>query len=199
LECYAEIGIWRGDTTEAVAKAIPAGGTIHLFDYTDVIDTVLKRLNKLSKQIRIVPHANTRKLRDSYNWSLMQMLRTSAVPIFDYIYLDGAHCYDTDALAFFLLDKLLKVGGYIELDDYTWTHDVSMTNHCKQMRAAGKADAAHLLEETLHGQFTDTQLKTSHIGEVVDLLVKPMPNYTEIVADRIYRKTDILAPRSMKP
>ena len=41
-----------------------------------------------------------------------------AWPIFDYVFIDGAHTWMLDALAFLLVDRLLRVGGYVDFDDY---------------------------------------------------------------------------------
>lgn len=61
------------------------------------------------------------KFNDSYNWNLIKLFKSSGFqPIFDYCFLDGAHTFAIDALSFFLVDKLLKVGGYVDFDDYGW-------------------------------------------------------------------------------
>jgi hypothetical protein len=38
----------------------------------------------------------------------------------DYVFLDGAHTFAIDALTFFLTDRLLKIGGHFDFDDYSW-------------------------------------------------------------------------------
>ena len=60
-------------------------------------------------------------LMDSYNWSLMQLLAEHGGRCFDYVFLDGAHTWALDALAFLLVDRLLTPGGYVDFDDYGWT------------------------------------------------------------------------------
>jgi hypothetical protein len=39
--------------------------------------------------------------------------------------LDGAHTWDTDGFAFFLVEKVLKPGGWILFDDLRWTYSSS--------------------------------------------------------------------------
>jgi hypothetical protein len=48
-------------------------------------------------------------------------MECNATPIFDYCFLDGAHTFSIDALNFFLCDKLTRIGGFIDFDDYNWT------------------------------------------------------------------------------
>lgn len=69
----------------------------------------------------VIAHGNSRKTMDSYNWSLMKLLQVRREPFFDYVFIDGAHVWAIDALTFFLVDRLLKPGGYIDFDDYDWT------------------------------------------------------------------------------
>ncbi len=61
----------------------------------------------------------------SYIWRLMKMLEEDSSPRFDFCYIDGAHDWFTDALAFFLVDRLLKTGGLIIFDDLDWTYEKS--------------------------------------------------------------------------
>ena len=60
----------------------------------------------------------------SYTWRLMRFLEEDPTPRFDLCYLDGAHRY-VDALAFFLVDRLLRPGGWVIFDDLNWTYATS--------------------------------------------------------------------------
>ena len=53
------------------------------------------------------------------------MLEERPLPRFDFVYLDGAHNWFVDGLAFFLADRLLRPGGWIILDDIDWTYETS--------------------------------------------------------------------------
>jgi predicted O-methyltransferase YrrM len=60
-----------------------------------------------------------------YTWHLKrEMARYLAEP-FDFVFLDGAHTWDTDGFAFFLVEKMLKPGGWILFDDLDWTFSSS--------------------------------------------------------------------------
>lgn len=116
----AEIGVERGATSKEILRWLDGSGVLHLFDYEDRIKLITARLQSLGFS-NFVFHGNSRTTLDSYNWSLMKMLKDGHIPCFDYVYLDGAHTWGVDALAFLLIDRLLKPGGYIDFDDYGWT------------------------------------------------------------------------------
>jgi hypothetical protein len=105
----------------------------------------------------------------------MQMLAASPEPVFDYVFLDGAHTWALDALAFCLIDRLLVDCGYIDFDDYSWTLAGSPS-----MRPEVFPDVRRL--------YSDEQIDTAQVALVVDLLVRRNPGYHEIVADKIFRK-----------
>jgi predicted O-methyltransferase YrrM len=172
--CYAEIGVYKGDTTLRIAELMGGRGQIHLFDFDDRVRGVAARLARAGHG-NVVFHANSRRLLDSYNWSLMQMLAASPEPVFDYVFLDGAHTWALDALAFCLIDRLLVDGGYIDFDDYSWTLAGSPS-----MRPEVFPDVRRL--------YSDEQIESAQVALVVDLLVRRNPGYHEIVADKIFRK-----------
>jgi predicted O-methyltransferase YrrM len=65
----------------------------------------------------------------SYTWFLHDTLRAQLTaegeiePCYDFVFLDGAHTWDVDALAFALVDRLLVPGGWMLFDDLDWTLD----------------------------------------------------------------------------
>src|SRR5687767_728635 len=86
----AEIGIYEGHTSRALARYLGGRGTLHLFDYADRVDPVVGALSDEGYG-NVVGHGNSAKTFDSYTWSLMQLLEANERPIFDYAYLDGSH------------------------------------------------------------------------------------------------------------
>src|SRR4029077_2715703 len=120
-------------------------------------------------------HPNTRRLMDSYNWSLMRLLAEYRDPVFDYVFVDGAHTWAHDALAFCLVDRLLLPGGYLDFDDYRWTLRDSPSMN---------PDAFPEVEEL----YTDDQIDTAQVALIVDLLVKRDPRYEEVIPNKIFRK-----------
>lgn len=172
---FAEIGVYEGDTTLAVAEALGGRGEIHLFDFEDKVTAVAARLAEAGHSGNVVLHPNSRKLLDSYNWSLMRLLQESGEPRFDYVFLDGAHTWGVDALAFMLLDRLLEPGGHIEFDDYYWTIERSPSMSPDVFPATDR-------------MYTREQIAEQQVALVVDLLVRTDPRYEEVVEDRLFRK-----------
>lgn len=170
----AEIGVYRGDTAEKLAEHLAGQGELHLFDFEDKVTEVSARL-KAAGHENVVAHGNSRKLMDSYNWSLMRLLRDHSEPIFDYVFLDGAHTWSQDAFAFLLVDRLLAEGGYLDFDDYWWTIARSPSMNPEAFPATGKL-------------YTQEQIEERQVALVVDLLVRRDPRYEEVVENKIFRK-----------
>jgi hypothetical protein len=170
----AEVGVWRGDTSIELAKMLPDDGFLHLFDFEAVVQGVKQRLAD-ANYTNVSAFGCSTKERDSYNWTLMRLLINNPLPIYDYVYLDGAHTWDVDGLAFFLLDRLLKPNGYIDFDDYGWSMAASPTQN-------PVANPRNL------DLFTEEQIKASHVTLIVELLAKRDRRYQEVVRNKIFRK-----------
>lgn len=170
--CYAEFGIWKADTARRICELFP-NAILYLFDFDGNIEAARQKLSKFGNQIHYF--GNSQRYNDSYNWSLMKLIQqTSGQAIFDYCYLDGAHTVAVDALNFFLCDRLLRVGGYLDFDDYDWSLAVSSLRPDK-------------VPEILL-QYTEEQIEAKQVKMIVDDLVKPDPRYLEVVANKVFRK-----------
>lgn len=99
----------------------------------------------------------------SYTWRMMKMLREDATPRFDFCYLDGAHSWFVDGFAFFLVDRLLKPGGWILFDDLDWTYEGSPA-----LRDSERVQS-----------MPDEEKSAEQVQAIYDLLVKTHPNYGE--------------------
>jgi predicted O-methyltransferase YrrM len=170
----AEIGIYEGGTSLELARCLDGRGELHLFDFEPRVRDVTHRLAEAG-HTNVVGHGNSDRGLDSYNWSLMQVLREHPEPVFDYVFLDGAHTWPVDALAFCLVDRLLRVGGHVDFDDYAWTLGASPT-----MKPEVNPDTALL--------YTDEQIAEAHVALIVDLLVRRDDRYEEVVPDKLFRK-----------
>jgi len=108
----------------------------------------------------IVIHGNSHKTLDSYNWSLMKMLQKHSKPVFDYVFVDGAHTWNVDALTFFIVDKLLEIGGHIDFDDHGWSLEYSPSLNPRMFPLTNKL-------------YTLDQIKEKHVQLIVDLCSGP--------------------------
>ncbi|MGI8948588.1 MAG: class I SAM-dependent methyltransferase [Ornithinimicrobium sp.] len=171
----AEIGVYEGATSAGIARVLAErDGELHLFDFQDRVEAVIDRLAG-PEYAPVIGHGNTRKIMDSYNWTLGRLLAEPAPPAFDYVFLDGAHLWGIDALAFFLADRLLSVGGIIDFDDFDWSLAASETMNPSVFPAT--AD--------LH---TQEQIESRQVALVVDLVVRSDPRYEEILPNKAFRK-----------
>lgn len=173
---YAEIGVYKGDTALGIADALGGDGEIHLFDYEDRVAAAVARLHEAG-HANVVAHPNSRRLMDSYNWSLMRVLQEHGGRAFDYVFLDGAHTWAHDALAYAIADRLLAPGGYLDFDDYAWS-----------LRASPSMNPQVFPE--VERLYSDDQIDARQVALVVDLLVRPDERYEEIVANKIFRKKE---------
>ena len=82
-------------------------------------------------------------------------------PTFDFVFIDGAHTWEVDGLAFFLVDRLLEPDGWLLFDDVHWTLSASPTLH-------DSARVRALSEEERH---------TPQIMRVFSLLPMRQPGY----------------------
>lgn len=171
---YAEIGVYAGDTALAIARELDGDGELHLFDFEDKVAAALARIEGAGYG-NAVGHPNSRRLMDSYNWSLMALLRERDAPRFDYVFLDGAHTFAVDGLAFVLVDRLLQPGGLIDFDDYHWTIERSPSMNPSVFPASERL-------------YTHEQMAERQVALVVELLVRGGGHYEEIERNRLFRK-----------
>ena len=170
----AEIGVGIGASTVEFLKVMAGAGTLHLFDFNDVLHQLVADLKPLdvSDGIRLVTHGNGRQRFNGYAWTLATMAaargRDDATPeVFDFVYLDGAHLFHHDAPSCVLLKEMIKPGGYIVFDDMYWTVNGSPT-----MNPAVKP--------AVRDDFSDEQLATPHVELVVDVFMRPDDRFEQV-------------------
>ena len=173
-QIIAEIGVDRGSTSEAILRWLGGKGTIHLFDYEDRVRPITERLRQTGFYNYFF-HADFQAVLDSYNWSLMKLMRDGNPPNFDYVYLDGSHTWGIDALAFYLIDKMLRPGGYIDFDGYDWTISASPSINPRVYPASRRL-------------FTQEQMDTPQVKLVIEILVRRDGRYEEVLANKVFRK-----------
>jgi predicted O-methyltransferase YrrM len=163
-----EIGTWNGVSAAYAAAALHelGRGTVTTLDRAQRVpspppeEALLARLPELAPHIELVRPADS-----SYVWWLARQVeaRSDAAgncePAYDFCYLDGAHDFTIDGASVFLVEKLLRPGGWLLLDDLSWTYGIS--------------DAA-----TRPFEFSDDELHTPHMRLVFDLLVRQHPSFT---------------------
>jgi hypothetical protein len=169
---YAEFGFYKGATALQIVEHFPHSD-LFLFDYESAVENVQEKFSPYGQRVNF--WASSQKFLDSYNWSLMKIImEKDSQPIFDYCFLDGAHTFAIDALAFFLIDRCLRVGGYVDFDDYSW-------------RLQGSSlDPINVPETAL--MYTDEQISSRQLKILIDHIVKKESRYEEIVQNKIFKK-----------
>lgn len=169
-----ELGFAHGASSGYIAAALDelGAGTLTSVDlagsadFEPTIETTLERLG-LNSRVKIKREVN------SYNWFLKKQIETQTEdgvckPCYDFIFIDGAKNWTIDGLAFFLSDKLLRPGGWILFDDYSWRYADAM--------ARGKTRS----DGVTNRELSDDQIAEANIAAVFNLLVAQHPAYDEL-------------------
>jgi predicted O-methyltransferase YrrM len=122
-----ELGFAHGVSTCYIAAALDERGagsviTIDLEAARDSVPNILTLLERTGLGQYVTPVFTD----SSYIWELMQLIEERTEdgvcrPRFDFCFIDGAHTWEVDGFAFFLVDKLLRPGGWVLFDDVYWT------------------------------------------------------------------------------
>ena len=163
-----ELGFRYGVSTCYMAATLQELGGGHI----TTIDLELARnqspnIEEFLKKCQLSSYVDIFFEPTSYNWRLMKLLEEDPTPRFDFCYLDGAHDWFVDGFAFFLVDKLLRPGGWIIFDDLDWTYGQSPA-----LRNSPKVKNMPMDEQT-----------TPQVRRVYDLLAKTHPNYGDFSTD----------------
>jgi predicted O-methyltransferase YrrM len=157
-----ELGFFHGVSSAYIAaKMAEVGGHLTTIDRIAAkqrqpnIDQLLEKLN-LSEVVTVIYEPR------SYTWALMKLLEGSTTEQFDFVFVDGGHGWDNTALAFFLVAKLLKPGGWVVFDDLGWT--------LADSRSATEPWALKIPEE---------ERKTPTVTKVYELLVQTDERFGE--------------------
>jgi predicted O-methyltransferase YrrM len=102
----------------------------------------------------------------SYTWWLKQQIEGTtdgagdAQPAYDFCYLDGAHDWNIDGLAVVLVERLLRPGAWLLLDDLDWTYESS--------------------ESPTPDGLSDEERSAPHVRAVFDVVVRGHPNFDRL-------------------
>ena len=165
LQRVLELGFNHGVSTSYIAAAVASlgGGYVVTIDrlqavaYNPGLEHFLARLGL---HHLVTPFYET----TTYNWRLRDFLRMDPRPVFDLVFLDGAHIFEPDALAFLLAEKMLSPGGWFVFDDINWSIATSPTAPKKLSSAV---------------RLTDDEFRAYQVREVIDVLVRRHPNIAE--------------------
>lgn len=135
LRNLLELGTYHGKGTAYMAAILEArgdSGKITTLDRNDCmkldpnISYMLEKL-ELSHRVDIQLHPRT------FSITLMKFLEDGLKSSFDFCYQDGGHTWDGTGFTFFLVDQLLKPGGWIIFDDLDWSRVGSEHTHNRKI------------------------------------------------------------------
>jgi predicted O-methyltransferase YrrM len=179
-EDVLELGTAHGVSGAYIAAALEANGRGRLTTvdhggahYDPSPEDVLRRAG-VAERVEIV------REHSSYNWFLKQQVERlsdaggNCRPIYDFVFLDGSHNFDIDGLAVVLIEKLLRPGGWLLLDDLDWTYEHNPWV-APELWPDGNARP--------FGPLSQDQLRAPQVGAVFELIVKQSPGFTQFIRE----------------
>jgi len=167
-----ELGIGYGVGSCYMAAALHENHAGHL-TCVDLVDAPYSpSAEELLNKTKLDPYVYIYREKLSYTWFLKKRIEQRTTPDgicepeFDMCFIDGPKDWTIDGAEFFMVDKLMKEGGWIIFDDYDWVQDSHPLN--KQPNYDDK-----IQEES-------TQ---PHVEAIFRLLVTQHPNYGEFQID----------------
>ncbi|HQU70878.1 MAG: class I SAM-dependent methyltransferase [Calditrichaeota bacterium] len=173
-EDILELGFNHGVSTCYMAGALQEKGVGKVITIDrHAARKVSPSLEALLAETGLSDFVEPRYVTNSYTWELRAIIarqseQGSTVPCFDFCFLDGAHTWETDGMAFFLVDKLLRPGGWILFDDLDWSF---ASSHSLKNTRAVKA-------------MPEDERTLPQMQEVFDLLVAQHPGYQALRRDQ---------------
>jgi predicted O-methyltransferase YrrM len=121
-----ELGTLHGKSSVYIGSILEEQGIGHLytFDLIRATPSVFDLLKEFYLEKFVTPIVSP----EGYTWDLSDIIQKQERK-FDFCYIDGAHTFESTALAFILTDILLEPGGIIVFDDVYWTVEKSIKKY----------------------------------------------------------------------
>jgi predicted O-methyltransferase YrrM len=171
-----DLGTGHGVSAAYMAAALEANGggrvtTVDVAgaDYDPAPEALLARVG-LAHRVSIV------REHSSYNWFLKERIEATSdaagncASAYDFCYLDGAKNFNVDGLAVVLIERLLRPGGCLLMDDLDWTY---VKNHWLEPAGDGRP----------LGPISEAERTQPHLRAAFDLLVRTHPSFTRCVVE----------------
>jgi len=169
-----ELGFAHGVSSCYIAAALAENGSGRLttVDLEETANHFHPSIDELLEKTGLARWVDVRREHTSYTWFLKKMIEqrtTGSVcqPLYDFCFIDGCKNWTVDGLAFFLVDKLLREGGYILFDDLKWTYEQAQEKYGLKM-----TDGIVLRD------LGDDERSQPHIDLIFRLLVMQHPSYS---------------------
>jgi predicted O-methyltransferase YrrM len=167
-----ELGFGHGASSSYIAAALDEIGTGRLtsVDLLSAREWQKPPIEEVLAKTDLQHLVDIHRERSGYNWFLKKEIAANSSgnvcrAVYDFCFIDGAKNWTIDAAAFFLVDKLLKPGGWIVFDDLQWTY------RSKLAEGKRKSDGVYMAE------MGDDELDQPHVELIFQLLVMQHPDY----------------------
>ena len=165
-----ELGSGHGVSAAYMAAALDENGhgrlvTLDRADSGFAPGDLLSRIALLDR-VEVVSRDDS-----SYTWYLKERIEAQSdgdgncSPMYDFCYIDGAHNWTIDGLAVFLVEKLLRPGSWLLLDDLEWSHAASPSRTAEPF------------------PLSEAERREPNMRAVFDLLVRQHPSFTTFVVE----------------
>jgi predicted O-methyltransferase YrrM len=165
-----ELGTAHGVSSAYISAALEANGEGVLTS----VDSSHSRFTdptpeQLLEKAGLLHRVQLDRTHSIYTWWLKEAIERqthdgACIPIYDFVFLDGAHNWTIDGCAVFLIEKLLKPGGWLLLDDLDWTY------------AGAAVEVIGGVDTRL---FSPTEKEEPHVRAVFDLVLEQHPSFSE--------------------
>src|SRR5918992_3463173 len=165
-----ELGTAHGVGAAYLAAGLEAGARLTTVDfagaaYDPAPEAVLTQAG-VADRVEVVRRFS------SYTWWLKEEVRArsdahgNVEPRFDFVYLDGAKNWTTDGLAVVLVEKLLRPGGWLLMDDLGWTY--------------ADDPGREATDGIVHRELSEPERTEPHLRAVFELIVAQHPSFTDL-------------------
>jgi len=171
-----ELGFAHGASSCYIAAALDEIGSGHItsVDLISGLEWQKPTIEELMEQTGLGGWVTINREHTGYNWFLKKKimdrsLNNRCTPLYDLCFIDGPKNWTIDSAAFFLVDKLLKPGGWVVFDDLQWTYEKKVNE------GKTKSDGVSLLE------LGPDEIVQPHIELIFQLLVMQHPDYSNFL------------------
>lgn len=177
-----ELGFAHGVSSCYIAAALHELGRGHLttVDLLRGLEWFDPPIETLLARTGLQSYVTVARETTSYTWFLKKKIEQQTTdhvcaPCYDFCFIDGGKNWTTDGAAFFMVDKLLRPGGWIVFDDLWWS--------CASEEARTGRKVTYGL---VHDQLAEDEYRNPHIEAIFRLLVMQHPGYARFrVLDEI--------------
>jgi len=192
-----ELGTAHGVSAVYMAAALEANGSGRLTtvdhadaEFADPSPEELIAAAGLSHRVRIIRRYST------YTWFLKEKIQErsdadgNCEPLYGFCFLDGCKNWTIDGLAVVLIEKLLMPGGWLLLDDLSWSYGEQ-----------GSHDGRESCDGITNRLLSPEELAEPHLMAIFDLILKQHPSFARFRVENEWwgwAQKDPGAPRTYK-